>query len=64
MRATVGDQIVIETETLDHARRRGEVLDVISSGDQEHYLVRWADGHESIFYPGPDARVAGGSTKG
>jgi hypothetical protein len=57
MHATVGDQIVVETETLNHRRRCGEVLDVISSGEREHYLIRWDDGHESLFYPGPDARV-------
>jgi hypothetical protein len=23
----------------------------------EHYRVRWDDGHESEFFPGPDAKV-------
>jgi hypothetical protein len=55
--ATVGDEIIIETTTLDTARRRGEVLEVIGSGDTEHYRVRWQDGHESTYFPGPDARV-------
>ena len=57
--ATVGDEIVVETETLDQGKRRCTVLEVIGKGDLEHYLVRWEDGHESIFYPGPDARVHG-----
>jgi hypothetical protein len=57
MRARQGDQIVIDTTTLDASRRRGEVLEVIGQGEREHYRIRWQDGHESVYFPGPDARV-------
>lgn len=57
MHAKRGDQIVVETVTLAVPPRRGEVLEVIGHGDQEHYRVRWDDGHESVYFPGPDARV-------
>lgn len=57
MHAKQGDWIVVETSTLDTARRNGEVLEVLGQGEREHYRVRWMDGHESIFFPGPDARV-------
>ena len=57
MHANRGDQFVIETATLDTRRRRGEVVEVIGQGEQEHYRVRWQDGHESVYFPGPDARV-------
>ena len=57
MHANRGDQIVIETVTLDAPRRRGEVVEVLGQGDREHYRVRWQDGHESVYFPGPDARV-------
>jgi hypothetical protein len=57
MQAKAGDHIVIETATLDTPRRRGEVLEVIGTGEREHYRVRWQDGHESVYCPGPDARV-------
>jgi hypothetical protein len=56
--ATVGDQIIIETAVLDTPRRRGEVLEVIGSGDTQHYRVRWQDGRESLYFPGPDAHLA------
>ncbi len=59
MHASTGDQIVIETATLDAQRRQGEVLEVIGDGDQRHYRVRWQDGHESVYFPGPDAHVVG-----
>ena len=57
MHANRGDQIVIETGTLDAPRRHGEVVEVIGQGEREHYRVRWQDGHESVYFPGPDARV-------
>ncbi len=34
-----------------------DVGDQIGVGDEEHYRVRWEDGHESLFYPGGDARI-------
>lgn len=58
MQAVVGDQIVIESPMLDTPRRRGEVVEVIGQGDRQHYRVRWDDGHESVFFAGPDAHVA------
>ena len=57
MHADPGDHIVIDTTTLDAARRSGEVLEVIGEGERRHYRVRWQDGHESVYFPGPDARV-------
>jgi hypothetical protein len=30
---------------------------VMGQGEREHYRVRWQDGHESVYFPGPDARV-------
>lgn len=57
MQAEQGDRIVIETTTLDTQRRSGEVIEVIGQGDRRHYRIRWLDGHESVYFPGPDARV-------
>lgn len=64
MHAKQGDWIVVETSTLDTARRNGEVLEVLGQGEREHYRVRWMDGHESIFFPGPDARVVSKGERG
>jgi hypothetical protein len=57
MHAKQGDQIAIDTTTLDALRRHGEVIEVMGQGEREHYRVRWQDGHESVYFPGPDARV-------
>ena len=57
MHAKQGDQIVIDTTTLDALLRHGEVIEVIGQGERKHYRIRWQDGHESVYFPGPDARV-------
>ncbi|MDT7685483.1 MAG: hypothetical protein QOI10_3932 [Solirubrobacterales bacterium] len=57
MRAKTGDHIVIETTKLDTRRRHGDVLEVLGDPDNQHYRVRWDDGHESIYFPGPDAQL-------
>jgi hypothetical protein len=61
VRAETGDTIVIDTTALDTPRRRGEVIEVIGQGERQHYRVRWQDGHESVYFPGPDARVEPGT---
>ena len=57
VRAAIGDEIVVETETVGRTPRRGEVLEVLVTGGEEHYRIRWDDGHESLLFPGPDTRI-------
>ena len=56
MIAQQGDRIVVESVHLDSGRRSGEVIEVLGDGESRHYRVRWQDGHESVYFPGPDAR--------
>ena len=64
MHAKVGDRLVVEGRTVDAGRREGEVIEVRGPDGGPPYVVRWADGHEGLTYPGPDAHVlaAGGAT--
>lgn len=55
--AVIGDAIVVDNMELGHPPRRGEVLEVLGSGDTQHYRVRWDDGHESLFYPSSTAHA-------
>ncbi|HEY3013539.1 MAG TPA: DUF1918 domain-containing protein [Nocardioides sp.] len=57
MHANVGDRLVIEGRTAEAPRQEGEVLEVRGAGGTPPYLVRWADGHEGLMFPGPDAHV-------
>jgi hypothetical protein len=34
------------------------VIDVRGSDGHPPYVIRWADGHEGICIPGPEARIA------
>jgi Domain of unknown function (DUF1918) len=60
MRAQVGDQLVVEGRTTDLPQQRGEVIEVRGEDGAPPYVVRWADGHEGLVYPGPDAHVVHG----
>lgn len=58
MKAAVGDRIVIKGHHVGEHERDGEVLEVHGENGAPPYLVRWEDdGHESLFFPGPDATV-------
>ena len=61
MHAKTGDRIVVESTHVGQPRREGEIVDVMpGEGENEHYRVRWEDGHESIYFPSSDCRVLGG----
>lgn len=54
----VGDELVVDAMHLGEPARRGEILEVIGTGDGTHYKVRWDDsGHESLFFPGTTSHV-------
>jgi Domain of unknown function (DUF1918) len=55
MKARIGDEIIVDGPHQGDLPRKGEVLEVRDTGGVEHYRVRWDDGTEGIFYPGPDA---------
>jgi hypothetical protein len=53
----VGDRLLVESERVGQPGREGEILAVLGGIAGAHYRVRWADGHESTFFP------SGGSLK-
>lgn len=58
MQATAGDRIVIKGHHIGEHDRDCQVVEVRGAGGEPPYLVRWGDtGHESLFFPGPDATV-------
>jgi len=57
MKAVVGDRLLINAAHVGGAVRDGEVLEVRGPDGAPPYLVRWADGHEGLVFPGPDAVV-------
>ena len=51
MGASVGDRIVVESEKVGTAERRGEILEVIEHETSTEYRVRWDDGRETGIRP-------------
>jgi hypothetical protein len=62
MKANVGDRLLVESRSSEQHRREGEIIQVQGTDGEPPFLVRWADGRESLCYPGPDARVRPGTT--
>jgi hypothetical protein len=57
MKAQVGDRVVTEGVHIDSPRRLGRIVEVPHQAGEPPYRVRWEDGHESLWFPGPDSRV-------
>lgn len=58
MYARPGDRIVVRGIKLGAPIRDGEIIEVEHADGSPPYRVRWSDdGHESLFFPGPDARI-------
>lgn len=57
MHARVGDKIVVDARHTGDRARKGEIVAILGAGEAAHYRVRWADGHESVLFPGSDTRV-------
>lgn len=47
----VGDRILVESERVGRSAREGEILEMLGSGSDVYYRVRWQDGHESTLFP-------------
>ncbi len=54
MQAKVGERLVIHGKKVGSADLVAEILEVRGKDGGPPYLVKFADGHESIMVPGPD----------
>jgi hypothetical protein len=56
MNGMVGDHIIVKSRHLAEPDRDGEIIEVRGPDGGPPYVVRWSgDGHEGLFFPGPDA---------
>lgn len=51
MQAEVGDKIVVRGRHTDDGDRKGVIIEVHGTEGAPPYLVRWTDGHETVFMP-------------
>ncbi len=58
IQAQVGDRLIIKGHHVGEPDRDAEVLEVHGDGGNPPWVVRWDDdGHEGLFFPGPDAVI-------
>lgn len=57
MRAQVGDKLTVKGRHQGDKERHGEITGVDGPDGAPPYVVRWRDGHESLFFPSADTQV-------
>jgi hypothetical protein len=57
MRASVGDRLHVHGRVVGISDQTSEILEIRGRDGAPPYLVRHADGHEALVFPGADASV-------
>jgi len=57
MEARVGDRLHVHGNSVGEPDRSGEIIEVRGNGGEPPYIVRFADGHTRLVFPGPDAVI-------
>ena len=57
MQARVGDRLRVHGRTVGHADHWVEIIEVRGADGGPPFVVRHADGHTAVVFPGPDAVV-------
>lgn len=51
MRAVAGDELLVRGRHVGDVDREGVIVEVHGQDGAAPYLVRWKDGHETVFMP-------------
>lgn len=51
MQAAVGDALIVRSVHQGDAERHGTITEVHGKNGDPPYVVRWQDGHETLFFP-------------
>ncbi|HTP16623.1 MAG TPA: DUF1918 domain-containing protein [Streptosporangiaceae bacterium] len=57
MQAELGDGLTVKGRRQGDEDRHGEIIEIHGDSGAPPYLVRWKDGHESVFFPSADTVV-------
>jgi len=57
MKAAVGDELTVRGRHQGDEDRHGEIIEVQGQDGAPPYLVRWRDGHQSVFFPASGTEV-------
>ena len=56
MRAEVGDELTVRGRKQGEDRH-GEIIEVEGENGAPPYVVRWRDGHQSVFFPSSGTEI-------
>jgi Domain of unknown function (DUF1918). len=57
MRAHSGDALLVRGHHVGDHDRQAVIIEVHGHDGEPPYVVRWEDGHESVFFPSSDAFI-------
>jgi hypothetical protein len=57
MHANVGDELTVKGRRQGDEDRHGQIIEIRGENGSPPYLVRWRDGHQSVFFPAADTGV-------
>jgi Domain of unknown function (DUF1918) len=57
MHAEVGDEIIVRGHHVGNEDRRGVIIEVHGEDGAPPFLIRWENGHQSVFVPSSDSVV-------
>ncbi len=57
MQAQAGDELTVRGRHQGDEDRHGVIIRVDGANGAPPYLVRWTDGHESVFFPASGTEV-------
>ncbi len=64
MQAQTGDELTVRGRHQGDEDRHGTIIRVDGQDGTPPYLVRWRDGHESVFFPASGTEVEHHATGG
>ena len=64
MRAQAGDELMVHGRHQGDEDRRGTIVGVKGENGEPPYVVRWRDGHESVFFPSSGTEVTHHAAEG
>lgn len=57
MRADLGDKLIVNGLHVGEQDRQGVIIEIHGQHGAPPYLVRWQNGHESLFFPSTGTSV-------
>jgi hypothetical protein len=64
VRAQAGDELTVRGRHQGDEDRHGTIIRVDGEDGAPPYVVRWRDGHESVFFPAAGAEVLHKAARG